>query len=155
MSTSGQSTLEANNWLALEDHLVQHIKAVVEGLSPAVHVLTAADLADVKEAAQRTPAVHVIYAGYRVTEAVSARARLLHTWYVVAAVRKAATVRSGQAARADIGPLLALVGGSLMGVLLPGATRALELVTPPAPAYSGGYQYVPLAFAVETIFKKT
>lgn len=154
MSTQGMDIEQANNFMGLEEHLVELVRQAVAGMSPAVHVLAAADLADVKESAQHTPAVHVIYGGYQVAEAAGTRWRLLHRWYVVAAVRNVAKARSGQAARRGAGALAAHVTAALAGADLPGATRPLELITPPPARYSAGFQYIPSAFQVETIFRK-
>ena len=154
MSTGGLTAEQSNNWLALEPHLLALINESVKGMSPAVHVLTSADLADVKESAQRTPAVHLIYGGYRIAEDLGTAWRLVHKWYAVAVVRNVAAARSGQAARQDAGPLVARVVGALVGVSVPGATRALTLVNPPAASYRAGHQYIPSAFEAETIFRK-
>ena len=154
MSTQGQTVAQANNWLALEPHLLALIAQAVQGMSPAVHVLTSADLADVKESAQRTPAVHLIYGGYQVAEAAGTQWRLQHKWFAVAAVRNVAAVRSGQAARRDAGQLAAIVAGCLAGAQVAGATRALELLTPPPAHYADGFQYIPVAVQAETIFRK-
>lgn len=154
MSTQGQTTAESNNWLALEPHLEQLLKSAVAGASPAVHVLTAADLGDVKESAQKSPAVHLIYGGYRIAEDVGTAWRLVHKWFAVVVVRSAATQRTGKAARQAAGPMVAQVVGALIGANPPGATRPVTLVSPPAASYSGGYQYIPSAFEVETIFRK-
>lgn len=154
MSTQGQTVAESNNWLALEPHLEQLLRSAVAGASPAVHVLTAAELGDVKESAQKTPAVHLIYGGYRVAEDLGTAWRLQHTWYAVVVVRNVATQRTGKAARQDAGPLVAQVVGALIGANPPGATRPLTLVTPPPASYRTGHQYIPSAFEVETIFRK-
>ena len=154
MSSAGQSLAETNNFLALEPHLVARVKAAVAGLSPAVHVLTAAELADVKESAQPTPAVHIIYGGYSVAEDLRTAWRLAHTWYAVVVVRHVGTQRTGAAARAVAGPLLAQVMGALAGTSLPGTTQALVLTSPPRAEYRAGVQYTPSAFVAETIFRK-
>ena len=145
---------QVNDFMALEPHIVALVQKAVEGMKPAVHVLTAADLADVKEQAQKTPAVHVIYGGYVVAEDLRTAWRLTHKWYAVAAVRNVAKQKSGQAARSDAGTLGALVTRALAGEGLPGAASTLTLVTPPAARYAAGFQYIPSAFEVETIFKK-
>lgn len=154
MSTQGQSVAESNNWLALEPHIVQLVQQAVAGMKPAVHVLTSADLADVKEGAQKTPAVHLIYGGYRIAEDLGTAWSLSHKWYVVVVVRNVATQRSGQAARQSAGPLVAQVVGALIGASVPGATRPLTLVSPPPASYRAGHQYIPSAFEAETIFRK-
>lgn len=154
MSALGQTVDETNNFLALEDPLVALLVQAVAGISPAVHVLTAADLADVKESAQRTPAVHVIYGGYSVAEDQVTAWRLVHTWYAVVVVKHVGTQRTGSAARATGGPLLARVMGALAGARVPGTTRPLELITPPSGEYRAGVQYLPSAYLAETIFRK-
>lgn len=155
MSTAGLSVADANNFMGLEPHLVELVKNAVAGLSPAVHVLTASELADVKESAQRTPAVHVIYGGYTVAEDQKTAWLLEHTWYTVVVVRSAATQRTGAAARAEAGPLVARVIDALAGASVPGASSTLTLITPPKAGYPAGLQYIPSAFTVETIFRKT
>lgn len=154
MSTSGQTVGESNNFMALEPRLVELVRQAVEGMSPAVHVLTTAELADVKESAQRTPAVHVIYGGYRIAQDIGTAWELDHTWYVVAAVRNVAAARSGQAARQDAGALATHVVGALAGAQVQGATQTLKLITPPPARYSGGFQYLPSAFLATTVFRK-
>lgn len=154
MSTAGLSLAHANNFMALEQPLLQLLRDAVQGRKPAVHVLSAADLAEVKEAAQKTPALHLIYAGFAVVEDMGTAWRLEHTWYAVAAVRNVAAVRSGQAARQEAGPLVTLAVAALAGSKPAGATKALKLITPPKPRYTAGYQYIPSAFLAETIFRK-
>lgn len=154
MSTAGQTIAESNNFMALEPHLVALVRAAVAGMSPAVHVLTAAEIADVKETAQRTPAIHVIYGGYRMAADNGTAWELSHTWYVVAAVKNVATTRSGQAARHDVGLLAAHVVGALAGAQVKGALRPLTLITPPPARYAAGFQYLPSAFEAATVFRK-
>lgn len=154
MSTQGQTTAEANNWLAPEPHLVQLLQGAVAGMSPAVHVLTAADLADAKERGQQTPAVHLIYGGYRIVEDLATAWRLAHKWYAVVVVRNVASQRTGQAARQAAGLLVARVVGALAGASVPGVTRPLTLITPPPAEYRAGHQYIPSAIEAETIFRK-
>lgn len=154
MSTNGLSKEEANDFMALEPRLVEAVRAAVAGMTPAVHVLTAADLADVLESQQKTPAVHVIYGGYQITEDRGTSWMLEHTWYAVAAVRNVAAVRTGKAARRDAGVLAARVMRALAGASVAGATKTLKLVSPPAAHYQSGFQYLPSAVLVETIFHK-
>ena len=154
MSAQGMTIDQVNDFMALEPHIVDLVQKAVEGIKPAVHVLTAADLADVKEQVQRTPAVHVIYGGYAVAEDQRTVWRLRHKWYVVAAVRNVAHQKSGKAARSGAGTLGAHVTRALAGEKLPGAATTLSLVSPPPAKYAAGFQYIPSAFEVETIFKK-
>ncbi|MFT7722233.1 MAG: hypothetical protein QM788_05320 [Roseateles sp.] len=148
------ATAHHNNFLAVEPHLVARLQAALADLHPAVYVLTEADLAGVKEAQQRVPAVHVVWSGFRVLEAnaLGDRARLEHTWLCVAAVRNVADARSGSAARQDAGELLARAGAALMGFVPPGTRHPLRLAPAPRSWASAGYVYVPLAFTVETLF---
>ncbi|CAM5787678.1 hypothetical protein ACFOHU_08125 [Ottowia pentelensis] len=146
---------DINDFSRLEDAIVAILKTAVAGLSPAVHVLTAADLAGVAEQRQRVPALHVISQGFSPAPEPDPRLlRLTHTWYVVAAVSNVATQRAGHAARRAAGPLLALAMGALLGERLPGTTRPLAAVRAPAGAYSAGYFYLPSAWQAESVFRK-
>lgn len=154
MSNSGLTVDESNNFMALEPHLVELARAAVAGMRPAVQVLTVSDLAGVAESAQHTPAIHIVYGGYRVAEDYGLTVSLEHTWFAVAAVRNVAKARSGSAARQDAGSLLARVTEVFLGARVQGATKPLALITPPAASYSAGFQYIPSAFLAETIFRK-
>lgn len=155
MSTADLTVLQANEFLALETRLVELLKAAVAGQTPAVHVLSAADLADVKAGNQRAPAIHVIYGGYVINEDQGTRVLLDHTWHAITVVRHVGATRSGEKARAQMGPLLALVMSTLMGARVDGATLPLALTTPPKPWQDAGTQYVPASFTAQTIFHKT
>ncbi|QNK69193.1 hypothetical protein [Variovorax sp. PAMC26660] len=146
-----------NDYLAVEAHLVARLKEKLAGMSPAVHVLTAADLADVAEANQPVPAVHVIYRNFRVLESRSdgRLAKLDHTWLAVTATRNVGGNRSGAAARRDASQLMAKVGAALMGFRAPLTSSPMRLTPGPGPGYKAGYQYLPLAFLVETHFHAT
>ena len=154
MSTQGLTVDQANNFLALEPYLVALLRQAVAGLSPAVHVLTAAELADVKQGTQKTPAVHLVYGGYRISADNGTSWELEHTWLAVVAVRNVAEVRSGKAARQDAGLLVSRVMFALAGARVTGAVRPLALISPPSAGYSGGYQYIPSAFKATTVFRK-
>jgi len=154
MSNAGLTTEESNDFMAIEPRLVELVGRAVEGLKPAVHVLTASDLSIVQEQAQLTPAIHVIYGGYRVVQDMGVSWQLAHTWYVVAADRNVAAIKSGQPARRSAGSLLSLVTGRLAGSPVEGAIRPLVLITPPPAQYRNGFQYIASAFEVETIFRK-
>ena len=154
MSGAGLTIEQVNDFSQLEDRIVALLKAAVAGLTPAVHVLTAAELEGVRENAQLTPALHVISDGFRPTESGHKVARLAHTWYVVAAVRNAAAQRSGAAARRQAGPLLARAMAALLSVQLPGTARPLELAPAPRGRYAAGFYYLPSAWTAETVFRK-
>ena len=147
----------ANNFMLLEPQIVALARAAVEGNTPAVHVLTSADLAGLKEQLQYTPAVHVIYQGFRVAQTRSDGrvAVLRHTWLVVAVVGTAHSIVSGATARADGGALLAQVCAALMGRKLDGAVRLLLPTDSPRAWSSPGFHYTPMAFAVDTHFSAT
>jgi len=155
MSTAELTVLQGNEFLALEARLIALLKGAVAGQQPAVHVLSAADLADVKSGNQRVPAIHVIYGGYAIAEDQGTRLLLEHTWHVITVVRHVGATRSGEKARAQMGPLLALAMSTLLGVSVDGATRPLKLTTPPKPWQDAGTQYVPSSFIAQTIFHKT
>lgn len=151
------TTPHPNNFLEPEAHIVAQLKEALAGVKPAVHVLTAADLAKVKEENQPTPAVHVVWNGFRVLQAREdgAAARLDHTWLVVAAVRNVRTLQSGQDARVAAGELAARAGAALMGYRPPNVAGPMRLAPAPGSGISAaGFMYLPLAFLVETVFQR-
>ena len=154
MSAAGLSIEQTNDFSALEPRIVELLKAAVADLTPAVHVLTAADLETVKESAQRVPALHVVSNGFAPIESQYKAARLRHTWYVVAVVRNQAGQRSGAPARRDAGALLARAMGALLSEALPGASTVLEPTAAPRGAHANGFFYLPSGWQVETVFRK-
>lgn len=154
MSTAGMALAETNNFMGLEPHLVALLKKALEGKSPAVHVLTAAELAGVQEVKQHTPAVHLVYGGYRIAEDIGSAWRLEHTWYAVTAVRNLAQVKSGAAGRQDAGAIATTVALALADAQVDGAAEPLTLITPPGPSHSAPFTYLPTAVKAVTHFVK-
>ena len=144
----------ANDFLAVEPHIVARLQQALAGMSPAVQVLTGAELAGIKEAAQRTPAVHVIWGGFRLLETRTdgRQARLEHTWHVVAAVRNVANTRAGSVKARQRARLAARAGAALMGFRPPGVAGPLRMGATQSAGYNAGFMYLPLAFFVETHF---
>lgn len=140
------------SFLDLEHPLAARLR---ERLPAWVHVLTRADLAVVAEGSQPTPAVHVVYQGYRVLEnrPDGRAARIQQTWLVVAAVRNVRDAASGEAARADAGDLAESAARALMGWKPDGAHKPARLANAPASGYRAGFLYLPLAFDIETDLK--
>lgn len=157
MSSWQQASEAQNDFLAIEPHLVARLQEALAGESPAIHVLTAAELADVAEAKQFTPAVHVVYGRFQVMEIRTdgAIAKLRHTWLIVTAVKTAADTRRGAVARAEASALMAKAGAALMGYRPPNTAGPLLLAAAPQPLYRAGFQYLPLAFTVESLFVKS
>jgi len=137
----------------LEAPLLQRLKAELAPLKPAVHVLSAADLAGVMEEKQLVPAVHLIYQGYRVLQnrADKKLARIEQTWLAAVAVSNARGLKAGTEARADAGSLGAKVLLAFAGWQPPGAATPLQLSNAPAARFSAGFQYLPQAFTVELV----
>lgn len=142
------------SFLALESALVERLKAK---LPAGVHVLTGADLDGVSEGSQPTPAVHVVYQGYRVIETRpdGRAARVEQVWLAVVAVRNVRDARTGAAARADAGALGDGVISALMGWQPVGTSSPLKLAQAPRAGYSAGHFYLPMAFTTETTVKGT
>ncbi|BEU96571.1 hypothetical protein ACDW_22760 [Acidovorax sp. DW039] len=143
-----------NNFLAPEPFIVARLQECLADMRPQVHVLTAADLALVKEENQPTPAVHVIWNGFRVlnSRADGQVSNLEHTWLIVSTVRNVRTLKTGEAARAEAGELAARAGAALMGFRPPNVAGPMRLGPGPGAGHVSGFVYVPLAFQVETVF---
>lgn len=134
------------NITEIESALAQRLRDQV----PGVDVLSASDLAGVSAAAQVTPALHVLYDGYEVSETGRGGrdAAVVLSWLVVVAVRNVRQQRDAPAAaRQDAGPLCRAVTGALMGWRpLDAGMSPMALATPPRPGYEGGFLYFPLRF---------
>lgn len=144
-----------NNLMALESELMAHLVQALAGMNPPVHVLCAADLADVREEQQLTPAVQVIYHGARITQVRSdgRAARVTQTWLLVVATRNVRSLKSGAEARASAGVLGAAVAKAVMGWRAPSAATPCLLTQAPAAGFSAGHQYLPLAIEAELVLQ--
>lgn len=139
---------------AMEPLLLARLKDKLAGLSPLPKVLTAADLDGVSENQQFTPAVHLVYQGYRVVESPRAdgtAARVEQDWLVIVATRSQKALRAGDAARSEAGVLARRVCAALMGFKPTPTSKPLKLANGPNAGYSSGFQYLPLAFTAEII----
>lgn len=134
-------------WLDFEPQLIARLQAKLDA---SITVLSARDLAGVKESLQTAPAVQVYGAPYTPTEtAKNGRVVVVdQEWMCVVVVRNASTQKTGSAARLDAGPICDAVLQALLGwpYTEPADTR-LRLVRGPMPAWTpGGFGYYPLAF---------
>lgn len=141
------------DFLPLQSTLVARLQQCLAAQVPPVHVLTSPDLEGVLEEQQLTPAVHVIYRDYSVLEqrrdgVISVE----QTWLAVVACRNVRQLTSGQAARQQAGRLAFAVLKALLGYKPPECSAPLRLDRAPLAGYSGGHQYLPLAFTAELIF---
>lgn len=139
------------HFMAIGEALQARLRAALDsaGLTQ-VRVSSAADLKP--DASIVSPALVVALDGIGVAEVAPAgrTARFSQRWVVVVVVRNVAaaagSLHSGQAARADAGPLADLVLAALMGHLPQGACTALLPVTGPDLTYQDGLLLLPLAF---------
>ncbi len=123
-----------DDYLAAEPHLIQLLEQV-EGIRK---VYSSADLAEMEERSQITPAVHLIYRGDRVSEQAQGGmlGRVVQTWTVVLAIN----LRQKEQA----GALLARLVKTLSGVHT--ALGPINRVNAPQPSFRPGFGYYPLAF---------
>jgi hypothetical protein len=141
------------NLLELEPLLMARLAEQLADLTPKVHVLAAIDLASVTEATQVTPAVHLLYRNYAITESNSngKLVRMEQTWLTVVATRNVQNLRSGAAGRADAGLIARRVTQALMGFKPAATSKPLRLTHAPDAGHSNGYHYLPLAFVAELV----
>lgn len=140
------------DFLPLQSTLVVRLQECLAVQVPPVHVLTSPDLEGVLEEQQLTPAVHVIYQNYRVLEQRPNGVLLEQDWLAVVACRNVRQLTSGQAARQQAGRLAFAVLKALLGYKPPECSAPLLLASAPPAGYSGGHQYLPLAFTAQLIF---
>jgi hypothetical protein len=126
---------------------------LADRLPPEVRVLSTLDLVGLTEGSQPTPAVHVVYRGYRVLEdqQQGRLVRLEPRWWVVAAVRSVREVRGGRGALLDGLAVEQLVRSHLMGWTPAGASTPLRLQDSPELGFAGGYGYFPQSFVTQVL----
>lgn len=139
------------NFLSAEPLIVARLEAKV----PGVKVFSAADLAGVAEAKQTTPALHVLFSGYRPTrQQEGSHGRIQEgeqTWFVVAAVRNLRSPQTGEHAREEAGPVLATVLAALQGWKPSTGHGPLELAPGARAGFKNGFGYFPLAFTTKVV----
>lgn len=137
-----------DDYLALGALIIARLKDLDLGIPPA-NVISARDLTGVQEKAQLTPAVQVYYWGDLLgAEAATKQGRLItQQWITVVQVKNARDQRSGEAARADAGPLAQSVITGLQGWRPGPGYGPMSRFAAPRPLYSpGGFLYVPLGW---------
>lgn len=141
----------------LEAPLVERLKSrLPQTGADRVQVLTAAELANITEGQQPSPAVHVVLHGFGApnNRADGRVASIPQTWLAVVAVRNLRDGKTGSAARADAGRIAATVASALMGWKPDGAAFPLQLAPPPAAGYGAGFMYLPIAVTAEVVVQQ-
>lgn len=132
-----------------ESLIVQRLEAKVNA-----KIYTAAELAELDERKQKTPAVHVINGGFGPTQARGDGVvqEIEHTWWLVVADKNATQSASGTGSkvRSQVGPLIKQTIEAMIGWRPNNEHRAFRMAESPQPAYSAGYGYFPLAFTTRT-----
>lgn len=130
-------------FMGIETDLVARLHSKLPG---EVKVLTAMDLAGVKELSQPAPAVHVLYRGYKPVE-THPIVVMSETWMTVVVVRNARSLKSGDDLRLNAAPLMNAVFAALNRWRPSPGYKALQISPAPAPTYENGYGYFPLAWS--------
>lgn len=145
-----------DDYLFVGEALANHLKDAMPALKG---IYTNADLKDVAEARQITPAVHIVYVGDDIGETPKDRGTqgaiqvVTQNWAVVLAVYHADPGNSGQGARREIGPLISALIRSLVKYQPKGCTMPLARGSPIQPYYSNGFAYFPIVFKAQFVFK--
>lgn len=135
-----------DDYLSLEPLLIERLR---ESVTDIRHVLNAADLAGVKQAAQSTPAIHVLYYGDRLGDSAGTkRARHVYQqWLTIMVIKDVRSQRTGQAAREQAGPFITGIIQALQGWKPGAGFGELARFIGPRPFYQpGGFLYVPLGW---------
>lgn len=135
----------AGDFLAAEGLIIERLK---QKLGDQVRkVAGAPDLDGVRSASQVTPAVYVIYGGYRPDRNNGPdMVELTQRWLVVVTVRNVRDSVSGEGVREDAGGLAYAAMTALMG-WRPTDHTPLILEAAPPPGIDKGYGYFPFVFS--------
>lgn len=139
---------------ALESALIARLQS---GLSGQVQrIYSAAEIAQVQEQAQLSPAVSVLYDGMRpITDLANGSIQqIAFRFLVVAIARNATQTQVSAGARADGSGLLDAILESLLGFRPAAGCSGLELQqAPPAIFTQAGFAYYPLAFETRRTYR--
>lgn len=150
----------SDNFMALEplllDRLEQHFASAMPASPQKVRVLSAADLALLKDGTQPTPSVSIIYQGYKVIDVNPSglAARIEQTWLAWVSTKNVADMRGGAPARNTSGQLGAQVLYALMGFKPPLLSKPLRLINAPPASFANGIGHCPFAFAAEILINQ-
>lgn len=139
--------------MTLEPLLIERLKSALDGNTPAVHVLAAADLAGVLEERQLVPAVHVLFAGLRPLSANVHDTLVECIWNTVVSVRNASSQGQGAPGRVDTNALAIAIYASLVGWTPPGHSSPLTLASGAPGGASNGFFYLPLTWRTEFVWR--
>ena len=144
-----------DNFLSAEPLLIDRLTAELGTEAETVGSIT--DMQEVEEQAQRTPAVYVIFDGYRPGEAIPSGTaqKLIQQWLVVAAVRNVAAVHTGAEVREDAGALIAKIIPALQGHRLSPDHSLLRMASAPSAVHRDGFSYIPTAWETTVVTKPT
>lgn len=140
-------------YLGLEPLLVARLDTL-RAARPLLAVLTSRDLAEVREADQRLPALHVLYLGDSHFSDGAADGRVQHvdqTWGVIVATRD---LRDAAEARASAGELLGDLLTLCQGWRPGEGYGRLHRVQAPGPLYRPhGVLYIPVYFTCRVLWR--
>ncbi len=133
--------------LHLEKEILDRLRGAAV-IPPDVRVFSAADLAGAAQNFQFSPAVHVVFSGYRVRRNTANNfvAEVEQTWLTVAAARSARDQQGGGAARGGASELTEALFGLMAGWLPGGACAPFALADAPGASFDQGVFYIPMAW---------
>lgn len=141
------------DYLVLEDLLVDRIKETMPELKA---VLTATDLAAVKDDRKADLAVHVVYLGDEIGSGPQHQGgsgkvqAITQQWMVVLVVKFAGSPTTGKGNRKLAGPLITKLLKALAGWEPPNVPLdALRRINAPKVIYNNGFAYYPFAFKTQ------
>jgi hypothetical protein len=130
--------------------IVSRLKARCASVNGNVFVTD--DLANVKDAAQVSPALHVLLGDYEVEDRAGGEVNWRETWIVVAVVRHSARTSRAQSQRENAAQIIAEALAALSGWRPgPPVAGALTVVTGPRPRIIDTHAYFPLAFEAHVV----
>lgn len=141
--------------LSLEPLLVDRLKTALASHTPAVHVLTAADLEGVIEERQLVPAVHVVFADLKPLTVDVGNTRAECLWHTVVTLKNVSTADKGAAARNSANALAHAVYTALAAWMPPGHSKPLALTNGPRGGHHNGFFYLPLTWRTEFVWRSS
>ncbi|MFZ2999829.1 MAG: hypothetical protein WA071_05850 [Undibacterium umbellatum] len=144
-----------NDYLFIEQPLIARIKEKMPDLQG---VFACANLVDLANQQQITPAVHVVYVGDQIGTTSKDQGnfgkvqQVAQLWAVILAVYHADPNNTGEGARRMAGPMIASLLRAVSGWTPDACVKPLVRSNPVPPHYANGYGYYPFVFKAEFVF---
>jgi len=136
------------NLLVAEELIIERLENTIDDIK----ILSTADLSGVTERSQIIPAIHVVYAGYKLeTEGQQSQsmAFIRQKWITMIVDRDIRSIKNGKTISPNAGIVHSQIIKSLFGYQLSPDHSFMRLESPQPPRYANNFAYYPIPFSTK------